>query len=225
MAPALWIATRSAWSARGMSGGSSRSATRTPSMSSLALLMASFRCALVFASFRRQAAKSAAPTQSWGECAAPATCPDSASKICWDLLGITASRPRSAFSSSSLSSRTTVGSSFSRSGARWASSTLRVLYQPAPPSLRPGANCRSSKHGSRSRSCLQREGARSTPRGHSWTMAMPSKRPRKRVQRSGCCHTPSASAALGVRKPGKGLSWRCPPGEGSRRPSSGSATS
>mmetsp|Transcript_7994 Transcript_7994/g.18807 ORF Transcript_7994/g.18807 Transcript_7994/m.18807 type:complete len:246 (-) Transcript_7994:165-902(-) len=138
---------------------------------------------------------------------------------------MTASSPARALSSSSGSNTASVGSSFNRSGALFASNTLRVLYQPPPPSLRPGTNCKSSKLGSWSRSCLQSEGANNIPRGHSCTKAMPSKRPKKRLHRSGCRQTPSASLEPGLRKPGKGLSCKCPPAEGKRTPNSGSAMS
>mmetsp|Transcript_103510 Transcript_103510/g.205738 ORF Transcript_103510/g.205738 Transcript_103510/m.205738 type:complete len:342 (+) Transcript_103510:223-1248(+) len=63
------------------------------------------------------------------------------------------------------------------------------------------------------------------PRGHSCTTDMAKSRPRNRLQRSGCCQTPSTSVEFGLRKPGIGLSWQWPSNAGRRRPRCGSANS
>mmetsp|Transcript_2659 Transcript_2659/g.6241 ORF Transcript_2659/g.6241 Transcript_2659/m.6241 type:complete len:444 (-) Transcript_2659:676-2007(-) len=180
----------------------------TASKSSLVLVTARSRCAGVFASWRRRAEISTASSHLCGTQAEHPTCTARDWKTCSALLGITASKPRSASSTVSASSRTRVGSSWTNSGVRCTNSARNERYQPAPSSLRPGTNCKSSKLGSCPSSCLQRDGAKSKPKGHSCATAMPKSRPKKRLQRMGCCGTLSKSAARGVKNPGMGLSWK-----------------
>mmetsp|Transcript_53696 Transcript_53696/g.141549 ORF Transcript_53696/g.141549 Transcript_53696/m.141549 type:complete len:241 (+) Transcript_53696:1400-2122(+) len=120
-------------------------------------------------------------------------------------------------------------------GCMSARSDVNQLAPPPPPHVgsppaplpRPGANCKSSKLGSWPINCLHSDGTRRIPKGHSWTTAIPKRRPRNLVQRSGCGKTlpgapPSSSARLSVGRqlstPGNALSCTRPPGAGRKRP-------